>query len=280
MTSEVNGRTCGTCGLASPPSSQTCPRCGRSLIVSPSSAAAQPITSAPTPGVTVRRSTLSESPTAEPQPGVVDRTVARSRLDPDAISPPHSGTRPVSPALPDLTSTAASPGAPASLGTRLLANLLDSALGTVAVLVAVWLPSLLLTSTSSGRGPSGVLGLLWWVLALAVYALLIGYGLVPVGRIGQTIGKRTLGVQVVGWGDGAPIGVGRSFLRALGFWLMGLPCDLGYLSILVDKSGYRRGWQDGLANSVVIAVPPVAFGAAVRDVLRAMTPGWKPRADG
>src|SRR5687767_13062576 len=52
---------------------------------------------------------------------------------------------------------------------------------------------------------------------------------------GQTIGKRALGIRVIDFNAGGPIGFGRGFVRYLGRILSGLALLLGYLWMLWDK---------------------------------------------
>ncbi len=160
---------------------------------------------------------------------------------------------------------AADPGdaLPAGLGTRFLARLLDSALLTflfvLIVLVIVLIPF----------GNAG--GAIGSVLKTALIIFAIAYEFLAVGRLGQTVGRRVLGIQVVDHLNGAPIGVGRAVLRVFVFALMGLPFYLGYLSYFFDGSGEHRAWHDKAADDRVIRVPKVPLGRSIRDVLSSMT---------
>ena len=75
---------------------------------------------------------------------------------------------------------------------------------------------------------------------------------------GQTIGKRLLGIRVIDFSAGGPIGYGRAFVRWLGRILSGAICVLGYLWMLWDKE--KQTWHDKFANDVVVPVSsyPVA----------------------
>ena len=66
---------------------------------------------------------------------------------------------------------------------------------------------------------------------------------------GQTVGKSTLGIKVVGK-NGKPLPVGRAFLRWIGFIISGLVFSLGFLWIEFNKQ--RRGWHDIIAGSYVV----------------------------
>jgi uncharacterized RDD family membrane protein YckC len=75
---------------------------------------------------------------------------------------------------------------------------------------------------------------------------------------GQTIGKRALGIRVIDFNTGGPIGHGRALIRNLARILSGLFCDLGYLWMLWDKE--KQTWHDKIASDVVVPVEsyPVA----------------------
>lgn len=69
---------------------------------------------------------------------------------------------------------------------------------------------------------------------------------------GQTLGKRALGIRVVDYASGGPLGYGKAFLRYIGRIASGAICYLGYLWIIWDKE--KQGWHDKIANTVVVPV--------------------------
>lgn len=75
---------------------------------------------------------------------------------------------------------------------------------------------------------------------------------------GQTIGKKLLGIRVVGANDGASIGYGSAALRYVGSILSAIPCGLGYLWMLWDSN--KQTWHDKIASTVVVpeSAAPVA----------------------
>jgi uncharacterized RDD family membrane protein YckC len=100
----------------------------------------------------------------------------------------------------------------------------------------------LTTGCVAALGKGGI-----WVsfpLGVAYFVLLIG------GRRGQTIGLMVMGLRVVSFDTGGPIGYGRAFGRWLvsivSFWALGI----GYLWMLWDKE--RQCWQDKAARDVVV----------------------------
>jgi uncharacterized RDD family membrane protein YckC len=94
------------------------------------------------------------------------------------------------------------------------------------------------------------------VIDLAVGITYFGY--LEGSASGQTIGKRMLGIRVIGYNDGGPIGFGRAVIRYFGRIVSAIPCFLGYFWMLWDRE--RQCWHDKFANDVVVPVAayPVA----------------------
>jgi uncharacterized RDD family membrane protein YckC len=89
------------------------------------------------------------------------------------------------------------------------------------------------------------LGYVFWFLGYAAYSIYF------TGRpSGQTIGKRALGIRVIDFGTGGPIGYGRATIRWLGQIISGFFCYLGYLWMLWDRE--KQTWHDKMANDVVV----------------------------
>lgn len=70
------------------------------------------------------------------------------------------------------------------------------------------------------------------------------------GRMGQTWGKRVIGIRVADISTGRSIGVPRALIRHVGRFLSTLPLLLGYLWMLWDPE--KQTWHDKLARAVVI----------------------------
>lgn len=134
---------------------------------------------------------------------------------------------------------------PATLGDRFLASVVDGL-----VMMAAMLPfSVILSVMDTRRGVGQIVSA---VLSVVVMGVIVAYSPILIGRHGRTIGKNALRIEVQDVRTGRPVGVGAAFGRWLMLGLMGTPCYLGYLSILLDKSGYHRGWHDSTANSRVV----------------------------
>ena len=72
------------------------------------------------------------------------------------------------------------------------------------------------------------------------------------GPRGQTPGKSAMGIRVISFADGGPIGYGRAFIRYVGRIVASIPFFLGYLWMLWDRES--QTWQDKFAGSVVVPV--------------------------
>ena len=94
--------------------------------------------------------------------------------------------------------------------------------------------------------------LIGWLLGVVYFGYLEG------SASGQTIGKRALGIRVIDYRTGGPIGFGRAIIRYFARILSTLPCLLGYFWMLWDSE--KQTWHDKLATDVVVPVEhyPVA----------------------
>jgi uncharacterized RDD family membrane protein YckC len=104
----------------------------------------------------------------------------------------------------------------------------------------------------------GVVYLIVWAIAGEAAATVVGL-LVSIGYYiyfegspsGQTLGKKVLGIRVVDYSTGGPLGYSKAFIRWLGRILSGI-CILGYLWMLWDKE--KQTWHDKIAGTVVVPV--------------------------
>jgi uncharacterized RDD family membrane protein YckC len=76
------------------------------------------------------------------------------------------------------------------------------------------------------------------------------FGFFEGGSSGQTLGKKALGIRVIDFSAGGPIGYGRGVIRYLARILSTIPLLLGYFWMLWDKE--KQTWHDKLATSVVV----------------------------
>ena len=124
-------------------------------------------------------------------------------------------------------------GPRASFGRRLLAIIIDSII--IGVVYGIFF--------AISRTLAYVVAV---VLGIAYYTYFEGSG------SGQTIGKKVLGIRVIDFSTGGPIGYGRAAIRAVARYISQIPCYLGYLWMLWDKE--KQTWHDKLANDVVVPV--------------------------
>jgi uncharacterized RDD family membrane protein YckC len=89
--------------------------------------------------------------------------------------------------------------------------------------------------------PGNGVGLL---LGLAYYGYLEG------SPSGQTVGKRIVGIRVIDFQTGGPLGVGRALIRYVARFISGIACFIGYLWMLWDAE--KQTWHDKIANCVVV----------------------------
>ena len=84
------------------------------------------------------------------------------------------------------------------------------------------------------------------VVAIVYFTVLIG------SSRGQTLGQMALGIRVIDFNTGGPIGYGRAFIRWLVSLISAFVIFLGYLWMLWDKE--KQCWHDKAANDVVVPV--------------------------
>jgi uncharacterized RDD family membrane protein YckC len=87
------------------------------------------------------------------------------------------------------------------------------------------------------------------IFGVIVLVIFILYFPVFWGTRGQTPGMMPLGLQVRR-PDGSRLGLGRAFLRYLGFIISAIPLYLGLIWAGFDAR--KQGWHDKIADTVVV----------------------------
>jgi len=185
----------------------------------------------------------------DPRPGRLDRPLdlerrLPSRVELDPVAAPSAGGAPELPEIDEGTLEIHLRRAPTLR--RAVSWVLDAAL-----LALVAGPPLLL---AQGALPAGAGGLEVLVPAAAALGALLAFVHSALGHalMGATVGKRLLGLRVVG-PDGAAPSLARSAVRAglavLGTAALGLPM----LAVLFTRSG--RALHDVVADTVVVRAP-------------------------
>jgi uncharacterized RDD family membrane protein YckC len=144
---------------------------------------------------------------------------------------PHPGAQPT---------LSGQSGPRAGFGQRLGAALLDGILLAVIGFVI---------RLGIGQTPGSLIGI---ALGIAYFGYLEG------STSGQTLGKKWVGIRVIDFNTGGPIGFGRAVIRYFGRIVSFIPCFLGYFWMLWDKE--KQTWHDKFATDVVVPVSsyPVA----------------------
>lgn len=102
----------------------------------------------------------------------------------------------------------------------------------------------------------GRLDVIGFLIALVYYTMLEG------GLSGQTVGKRAVGIRVVSYEDGGPIGYGNAFLRFFARYVSALVLFLGYLWMIWDHE--KQCWHDKLANDLVVPIADFPYYKPIR----------------
>ncbi len=150
-------------------------------------------------------------------------------------------------------------GAPADLGTRILARLIDYVI--LGVIYAILLPLFVALSIlgSVGGGFGGGFGLGSLVFGVIVAAIMVGYFTIMESQRGQTVGKMVMGLETQGPSGGKPTteeAVKRNAWNALnvipilgGLLLLGASI---YIMVTINQSPTKTGWHDEFAGGTKV----------------------------
>jgi len=101
-----------------------------------------------------------------------------------------------------------------------------------------------------GNTIDGGYGAVYWIFVAIALGLWVYNRVILQGQTGQSLGKKAVGLKLVGADTGQPIGPGRAFLRDITHILDALPCYLGYLWPLWDEK--KQTFADKINNTYVI----------------------------
>ena len=146
-------------------------------------------------------------------------------------APPGAGEP--SPAVPTHTGKASGPRA--GWWVRFFAWLVD--------LLILLVPNIVIALLLDAPG---IEALIQFIIAITYFGYFEG------GPTGQTIGKRALGIRVIDFKTGGPIGYGRGVLRYIARILSTIVFFLGYFWMLWDAE--KQCWHDKIAGDVVVPV--------------------------
>jgi uncharacterized RDD family membrane protein YckC len=183
----------------------------------------------------------------------------------DTPTPPEQNQPPAYPAVPptypNQYGTPIPSGEFANWGQRVGAYLLDAVVPLPLLLISAVGAALLAAgsrSTFDAQGNAvqhinglGVIGVVVIILGYLAYVAFAIWNIVfRQGRTGWSIGKKIVGIRLVGTHTGQPVGPGRAFVRQLAHFFDGLLCYVGYLWPLWDAK--RQTFADKLLTTVVI----------------------------
>lgn len=127
---------------------------------------------------------------------------------------------------------------PLNMGNRVVAFVIDWAIFVVLDIIAI---------ASGSSAFRLIVDLL--TLAVAIYFIYL------IGTVGQTPGKKIMGVKIVDANTGQPVGFWRALGREIVQGLCNIICFAGLWSAWLDSgSGMYRGWHDKALNTRVISV--------------------------
>jgi uncharacterized RDD family membrane protein YckC len=120
--------------------------------------------------------------------------------------------------------------APAGIGARFVARIIDSAVVVVPMFVLFIIDAIVFGENA------GLFSLLGVLAAIGIW---IWNELIKQGTTGQTVGKAMMNVTLLGTADLQPIGVGKALGRALLGGLINAFFYVGYIVALFDRNNQR-----------------------------------------
>ncbi|MDF3044526.1 MAG: hypothetical protein K0R30_754 [Ornithinibacter sp.] len=201
-----------------------------------------------------------DGPPASPPPGQVNPYGGY------AAAPGYSGGRPMHPG--SIGYVEQNFGRVADFGPRLLANLLDVALTLIGLIPMFFGIGVLIaaaptnvtydefgnsTATGGDAGLAVVGGLLIALGVLVSFGIWLWNRVFRMGRTGQSVGKKVIGLRLIDEKAGRPIGAWMCFLRELVSGVVNQVFYLAYLWMLWDPDKQTLG--DKAVHSTVVVVP-------------------------
>ena len=169
-----------------------------------------------------------------------------------AAPPPQPAPPPMSTPAP-----ASGVGAPADLGSRFLARLIDHILLGIVnfVIIVPLIVAAAFTGVGNGINPFGGFSVGSLVAAIITAAITIGYFALMEANTGQTVGKMLIGLKTVGPDGNKP--TMEQALKRNSWYALGIVPFLGglaqlaatiYIAVTINNSVTRTGWHDTFAG--------------------------------
>lgn len=133
-------------------------------------------------------------------------------------------------------------------GKRVGSYLIDSLL-----MMAGMIPAFIGSAMMQDPGTATVGGLLTAIGYILGLGIFVWNTCLKQGRTGYSVGKGVLGIKLIKFDTGQPIGPGMAFVRQIAHILDGIPCYIGYLWPLWDSK--RQTFADKVLSTVVIDQP-------------------------
>jgi uncharacterized RDD family membrane protein YckC len=139
----------------------------------------------------------------------------------------------------------------AGFGVRLVAVIIDSLLLSALTIPFIIVVVVFMLRMQSGGEPSPIAMIAMAGSYLMMTVVMLLYNLIFIGKKGATPGKKFMKLRVT-FPDGQyPIGIGKAFVRMIGYMISGLICYIGFLMVIFDKEQHRA-LHDKIAGTVVI----------------------------
>ncbi len=230
---EAPGILCPSCRKVVEQGARFCPFCGASLGPSKSPAPAPPSApqKMPPPPAPSQAASVPPPPVAPQRPPAA----------------PHLGMQPP---MPPVSASAGTLNY-AGFGPRLLAAIIDSLLVSALMIPFIIIVVVFMMRMQTGGEPSPLAMIAMVGSYILMMIISLAYQLIFIGRKGATPGKKFMKLRVT-FPDGTyPIGIGKAFLRLIGYMISSAICYIGFLMIIFDKEQHR-GLHDKIAGTVVI----------------------------
>jgi len=172
--------------------------------------------------------------------------------------PPGDMEQPIPQQPPPTPPPAAGVGAPADLGNRFLARLIDHILlgiVTFAIIIPLVIAAAFADVATGFGGFFGGFGVGSLVASIVTAVIVIGYFALMEAQLGQTVGKMVLGLKTEG-PDGNKPTLEQALRRNAWYALAIVPfigglAQLGvavYIAVTINNSQTRTGWHDTFAG--------------------------------
>jgi uncharacterized RDD family membrane protein YckC len=156
---------------------------------------------------------------------------------------------------------ASSVGAPADLGTRFLARLIDHILLGIVnfVIIVPLIVAAAFTGVGNGLNVFGGASVGGFVAAIVTAVITIGYFALMESNMGQTVGKMLLSLKTVGPDGNKP--TLEQALKRNSWYALGIIPFLGglaqlaatiYIAVTINNSATKMGWHDTFAGGTKV----------------------------